>query len=41
MEIKAGYFNRLYPNQKIRKKKINIKLDNLQVNIFQTKKNIN
>ena len=38
MEIKGGYCNRLYPNQKIRKKNINIKYDNLQVNIFQTKK---
>jgi len=38
MEIKGGYYTPLYRNEKIRIKNINIKLVNLQVKIFQTKK---
>ena len=38
MEIKGGYYTPLYRNEKIRTKNINIKLVNLQVKIFQTKK---
>ena len=38
MVIKGGYYTPLYRNEKIRTKNINIKLVNLQVKIFQTKK---
>ena len=38
MEIKGGYYTPLYRNEKIRTKNIKIKLVNLEVKIFQTKK---